>query len=71
MLLLHKIGKQSNRRSTPDFAVEAAVLDGFGNVVTIDVFRRSEVGDSSGDFEDAVISASAELQIFHRLAKKV
>ena len=36
MLLLHKIGKQGNRRSIPDFAVEAAVSDGFGNVETVD-----------------------------------
>ena len=46
-------------------------MDGFGNVVTVDVFRLSEVGDSSGDFEDAVISPGAEFQIFHRLAKEV
>ncbi len=36
--------------SSPQLAVEGAVLNSFGDVVAEDVFGAGEVGDGSGDF---------------------
>lgn len=41
----------------PVGTVEGAILDGFTKVAGIDVFGGIEVGDSSGDFKDAVVGA--------------
>ena len=75
MPLRYNIGKCTEgvltRRSAPNLAVEVAVLDGFGNVGDVDVFGLSEVGDGAGDFEDAIVGAGAEVQIFHSLAEEV
>jgi len=43
-------------------AVEGAVLDGFGDVVPLDVLRVFEVRDGAGDLEDSVVGAGADAQ---------
>ena len=40
-------------------------MDGFGDVLGGDVFGGGEVGDGAGDFEDAIMRAGAELELFH------
>lgn len=44
-------------------AIQSAVLDGFGDVVAMDVFFVCEIGDGSGDFEDAIEGASAHAEL--------
>ena len=44
----------------PIRAVEAAVLDCFGEVFGADVVGVIQVGDGAGDLEDAVVGAGAE-----------
>ena len=46
-------------------------MDGFGDVFSLDRFGAGEVGHGAGDFEDAVVGAGAEVQLFHRGAKEV
>jgi hypothetical protein len=46
--------------SGPVITVEAAVLDGFGEVLGSDGGGLIEVGDGAGDFEDAVVGAGGE-----------
>jgi hypothetical protein len=41
--------------SPPEAAVEAAVLDGFGDVFGLHGRVAAEVGDGAGDFENAVL----------------
>jgi hypothetical protein len=55
-----EVGEILKRRSGPVIAVEAAVLDGFGEVLGGDVGGMIEVGDGAGDFEDAVVGAGGE-----------
>src|ERR1035441_5134613 len=47
-------------QSSPVIAVEAAVLDGFGEVFGGDGGGFIEIGDGAGDFEDAVMGAGGE-----------
>ena len=47
-------------QSSPVIAVEAAVLDGFGEVLGGDGGGFIEVGDGAGNFEDAVVGAGGE-----------
>jgi hypothetical protein len=51
-------------------SVQAAVLDGFEEVVRQDGFLEIEVRDGAGCFEDAVIHSSTELQSFRGLFEK-
>ena len=46
--------------SRPVIAVEAAVLNGFGEVLGGDGGGLIEIGDGSGDFEHAVVGAGGE-----------
>ena len=48
--------------SAPIAPVEAAVLDGFGDVFGGNSSGAGEVGDGAGDLEDAVVGAGAEAQ---------
>ena len=43
-----------------EISVEEAVVDGFGEVVGLDVVGIVEVGEGSGDFEDFVVGTAAE-----------
>src|ERR1017187_9097692 len=47
-------------QSSPVIAVEAAVLDGFGEVLGGDGGGFIEVGDGAGNFEDAVVGPGGE-----------
>src|ERR1700722_10726041 len=51
--------------SCPVRTVEAAVLDGFGDVFGLDRVGAFEVGDGAGDFQDAVVGAGAEALLGH------
>jgi len=44
-------------------SIEASVLDGFGDVVGLDVLLVDEVGDGAGDSQDLVVGAGAEAQL--------
>lgn len=59
----HFTGKQ--RLSRQNLPVEAAVLDGFGDVGAGDVVTLFKVGNGAGDFEDAVVGAGGEAEAFH------
>jgi len=41
-------------------SVQAAVLDGFGDVVGGDIFNAFEIGYGAGDFEDADVGVGEE-----------
>jgi len=50
------------RSSVPPAAVERAVLDGFGDVLGLDGCSAAQIGDSTGDLQDAVVGAGAEAE---------
>ena len=52
--------KSPGGRSTPVVAVEAAVLNGFGEVLGEDLVAAVEIGDGAGYFEDAVVRPGAQ-----------
>ena len=52
-------GDSEKEDSAPVTAVEAAVLDGFGEVLGGHRLGSVQVGDRTGDLEDAVVRASA------------
>jgi hypothetical protein len=41
-------------------SIKGAILDGFGNVVGLDVIGFSEVSDSAGHLRDAVMDSCAK-----------
>ena len=47
------------RALSPVAAVEAVVLDGFGEVLGEDAVGIVEVGDGAGDFEETVVGTGA------------
>lgn len=53
-------------RSAPVTAVEAAVLDGLGEVFGEDAGGVIEIGDGAGDFEETIVGAGAEAHFLHR-----
>jgi hypothetical protein len=61
----HSAGFATKHRSYPKLAIEAAELDGFGNVIGRELFDAREVGDSARDFENPVVSPRAEILFGH------
>jgi hypothetical protein len=51
--------------SGPVTAIQGAVLDGFSKVLDGDVRGAFQVGNSAGDFQDAVMSAGGEPLLLH------
>ena len=49
--------------NSEQLSVQAAVLDGLGDVVFGDGFGGVEVGDRAGDAEDFVVGAGAEAEL--------
>jgi hypothetical protein len=47
----------------PELAVEGAVLDGFGDMGDLNIVYAAEIGDGSGDFEQAVVAAGGEAEL--------
>jgi hypothetical protein len=43
--------------------IQRSVVHGFGDVVALDAFGGDEVGDRSGDFQDAVVGANGEAEV--------
>src|SRR5919109_185521 len=58
---LHSLSSSSG----PEGAVEGAVLNGFGDVFGFNCGSALEVGDSPGDFQDAVMGAGGESLLSH------
>ena len=42
-------------------------MNGFKQVRLLDAVAGGEVGDGAGDFQNAVVGAGAERELFHRL----
>ena len=53
-----------------EFAVEGAVLDGFGDVRDLNVIDAAEVGDGAGDFEQAGVGAGGEADLLNGRAEQ-
>jgi hypothetical protein len=53
-----KVGSRPNSRSCPVVSIQAAVLNGFGDMAGLDAFQAVQVGQSSGDFQNAIVRAS-------------
>lgn len=49
----------------PGFAVEAPVLDGFGNMGFFYCYGAFEIGDSAADLEDSIVGAGGEMKVLH------
>src|SRR3990172_5403348 len=50
--------------------VQAAILDGLGQVGGLDICGSLQVCNGAGDLEDAVMGAGGEPEMIHRLAQK-
>src|ERR1700687_3402654 len=64
-LIPHILGLVEGSGLRPIGAVEAAVLDGFGDVFGFEVRRLFEVGDSAGHLQNAVVGAGAQTLLGH------
>ncbi len=53
------------RMSRPKRPIQGAVLDGFGDVFGLKGDLALQIGDGSGDFEDAVVGAGGESLLNH------
>ena len=51
-------------------AVERAVLDCFADVLGLDGFALPKVGDRACDFQDPVVGAGAQVELFHGIAQQ-
>jgi hypothetical protein len=63
--------KKARGGSIKQGAVEGAILDGFEEVRGFDAVGVGEVGDGAGDFEDAVVGAGGEGELFHGLLEEL
>ena len=52
-------------RSRPIVSIQAAVLNGFGDMAGLNTFEMVEVGQRSGDFENAVVGAGTQAHLRH------
>src|SRR6266545_99394 len=52
-------------------SVEAAVLDGLGHVLRSYPLTSAQVGDSAGNFEDAIVTSGGEAETAHRLLEEM
>ena len=57
--------------SIKDVSVEAAVLDGFKEMVRFDAFGTGEIGNRPCDFENAVVGARGETELLHCMLKQI
>ncbi len=57
--------------SIKDIAVQAAVLDGFEQVGSFDIFGIGQVRDGAGNLEDAVVGSGREVQLLHGLLQQI
>ena len=56
-------------KSGPQSPIKRAVLNRLADVAGFDPLTASEIGDRAGDFEDAVVGSSTQMQVLHRMAK--
>ena len=49
----------------PVASVEVAVVDGFGDVVGLNLLASFKVGDGAGNFQDAAVCSGGEREAFH------
>lgn len=50
----------------PERPIERSVVDGFAEVVAVDVVAGGEVGDGAADAEDFVVGSGGQAHLFHR-----
>ena len=51
--------------------VEGAVLDGFEDVGCLHLRCAFQIGEGAGHFEDPVVGAGGEIEMFHRLLEEL
>ena len=56
---------------SPERPVQGAVLDGFRDVLGFNVGLAFEIGDGSGDFQDAIVGTGAQALLSHSSLKQV
>jgi len=56
--------------STPHLTIKSTVLNRFAEMGGVHFFRPGEIGDGTGDFQDAVVSAGAEIEFAERHAQQ-
>src|ERR1700687_646657 len=61
----HILGLVEGSGLRPIGAVEAAVLDGFGDVFGFKIGRFFQIGNGAGYFQDAVVGAGAQALLGH------
>ena len=49
----------------PVASVEVAVVDGFGDVVGLNLLASFKVGDGAGNLQDAAVGSGGEREAFH------
>ena len=49
----------------PVASVEVAIVDGFGDVVGLNLLASFKVGDGAGNFQDAAVCSGGEREAFH------
>src|SRR5579875_3264258 len=54
-----------NRLAAPEFAVEAAILDGFGHMSGLHIVGAAEIGDGSRHFEEAIVGTGGEAELLN------
>ena len=54
----------------PKCSVEGTILDGFTDMVRLNVIAGFKIGDGASDFEDAIIGTGAELELIHGHAEE-
>ena len=57
--------RSQDRLSRPQLAIERTILNRFGDVLARDVLRAGQIRDGARDFQDAVVSSRAQIQITH------
>ena len=51
-------------------AIKISVAEGFQEMIWGDGIAASQISDSAGDLEDAIVGTSAEVQISHRVLEE-
>ena len=59
------VSTQSLLVSSPECAIQGAVLDGFGDVLGLDSLSSFQISDGSSDFEDAIVGARGQALLGH------
>ena len=55
---------------SPQTPIQRPVLDGFRQVINLDLWRSGQVRDGPGYFQDPIIRTGAEIQVCHSLLEQ-